>query len=187
MSLAIEGDAGPAAHGLLRQACAPAHAALDAKAARFDLTDRASYTEMLARMSGPVGALEDALAAGAWPRLFPDFQRRQRSAALYEDLKALGGVFRSTAIDPIEDEAAALGVLYVLEGSRLGARVLARQVEASGDPVVKASTRFLRHEEGAGHWRSFIITLNASAAVEKHPQKAIKSALAAFKLFDEAL
>lgn len=176
----------PAAHGLLREACAAAHAKLDAKLTRFDLTERVSYAEMLSRMSGPLGALEGALAAGAWPVLFSDWLARSRSDALRADLAALGGAYRDEKLAPIEDEGRAFGALYVLEGSRLGARVLARQVSASGDPAVRAATRFFHHAEDQQHWRSFIVALNGSAAVAARPQRAIDAARDAFRRFDAA-
>lgn len=185
MSLAFETHT-PAAHWVLRQATAAAHAHLDAKLTAYDLTERISYSELLSRMSGPLSALEAALADGIWPDLFPDFADRQRSPALHEDLADLGGVFCSRAIDPIVDEARAFGALYVLEGSRLGGRVLARQVMASADPGVREATRYFRHREHDGHWRSFVVALNASPAVEARPAHAVEAALQAFRLFDAA-
>lgn len=186
MSVAFVDPGAPAPHGMLRMACEAAHARLDAKLTLFDLTDRISYCEMLSRMSGPLGALEGALAAGAWPDLFGDWFARRRTEALRADLDALGGEFREEVAAPIKDVARAFGALYVLEGSRLGARVLARQVAASGDEEVRASTRFFRHAEDQRHWQSFIIALNASPEVAAHPRRAIDSALEAFRRFDAA-
>ncbi|MGE0597356.1 MAG: biliverdin-producing heme oxygenase [Hyphomonadaceae bacterium] len=187
MSLARTDDQhGYAAHGLLRAACADAHARLDAKAGRFDLSDRDSYAEMLMRLSGPLTALESALANGAWPRLFADWRMRARAQALRADLMQLGGHFVEERAAPIEDDAAAFGALYVLEGSRLGGRVQARMVQASADPVVRGATNFFHHGAGQPFWRDFIVALNASPAVAAQPERARAAALDAFARFEAA-
>lgn len=175
---------GGAAHGFLREACAAAHARLDQKAARFNLCERASYAELLTRLSAPLTALEGALASGAWPRLFADWRMRARAQALRADLAQLDGLFVTETAAPIEDEAEAFGALYVLEGSRLGGRMLARMAQASSDPVVRGATNFFHHGAGQPFWRDFVVALDASQAVADHPARAREAALAAFARFD---
>lgn len=141
---------------------------------------------MLSRLSAPVSALEGALTAGIAPVLFDNWTRHRRAAALRRDLEALDGRFIETRIEPIEDEASAMGVLYVLEGSRLGGRVLARLAEASADAHVRAATRYFRHGEDRGLWRLFVERLNASEAVQRNPERAERAALGAFAAFEAA-
>ena len=43
------------------------------------------------------------------------------------------------------ETATLFGIVYVLEGSRLGARVLLRYVLASNDPIFTENVRYLQH------------------------------------------
>ncbi len=74
------------------------------------------------------------------------------------------------------------GLLYVLEGSRLGGQVLLRQVLASPDPMVRGNARFLRHGEGLRLWSGFVAWLAARPMSES--EAAIQGALAAFAMFE---
>lgn len=72
---------------------------------------------------------EAALDAAGAAHLFPDWPARRRSEPLAADLADLGVPLPSTGFAPLPDDAAAIsGALYVIEGSRLGGRFLARQV-----------------------------------------------------------
>lgn len=184
MDLALEAPV--AARALLRDACAQAHARLDRRLSAIDFNDRDAYADMLSRMSAPVSALEGALSAGIAPALFGNWAGRLRSHALRGDLAALGGCYRQTRIAPVDDEAAAFGALYVLEGSRLGGQVLARMAEASADDGVRGATRYFRHGQGAGLWRSFIEALEHSPGVRARPDHAAKAARDAFANFEAA-
>lgn len=185
MTIELEAH-GAAARTLLRDACARAHARLDARLERVNFNDRAAYADMLSRMSAPLSALEGALTAGIARQLFDDWAERRRTPALREDIASLGGHFRQRFAPAIDQEAEAFGVLYVLEGSRLGGRVLARQAAESENADVRAATRFFRHAEMAGHWRSFLVKLENSTEVRAHQRRAIGAALHAFAAFEVA-
>lgn len=185
MDIAVE--APKAARAFLREACAEAHARLDGRISNLNFNDRAAYADMLGRMSGPVSAFEGALTAGVAPALFANWSGRLRGHALRADLNTLGVGFRQTRRAPIEDEAAALGALYVLEGSRLGGQVLARMAEASSDTDVRGATRYFRHGQGGALWRGFIETLENSDAVRTRPHAAAHAALDTFAAFEAAL
>ena len=75
--------------------------------------------------------------------------------------------------------------MYVLESSRLDARMLLNAVKRSADAEVLHATAFLRH--GAGHhfWPSFLDILeNHTTADDEH--SAIDGAIRAFGMFDQA-
>lgn len=184
MDIALEAPA--AARTLLRDACGAVHARLDATLSRVDFNDRAAYADMLSRMSAPLSAMEGALSSGVAPVLFENWAGRLRSHALRADLDALNTDFRQRFAAPIENEAEALGALYVLEGSRLGGRVLARMAGESADERVRGATRYFRHGERGGHWRSFIDKLEASSAVREKPERAKRAALDTFAAFEAA-
>jgi heme oxygenase len=175
------------ARAFLRSACEGVHTRLDARLSAFSFDDRKSYARMLSGFSGPVTALESALATGVASRLFYDLPERLRSVPLSLDLNDLGGPFHFRAGEPITDEAEAFGVLYVLEGSRLGGRILAKRASESHDTKVQRATRYFRHAERAGHWQSFLARLEQSKAVMDAPERAAAAALAAFAAFEAAL
>jgi len=184
MSIAFEAPV--AARALLRDACGEMHANLDARLSRIDFNDRSAYADMLSRFSAPLTALEAGLSAGVAPKLLPDWAERRRAAALCEDVVSLGGEFNARVAPAIEDEAEVVGALDVLEGSRLGCRVLARMAEESADADVRGATRYFRHAESAGHWRSFLACLENAPAVRRRPDRAVRAARAAFQSFSAA-
>ena len=117
------------------------------------------------------------LSAGAGPAhggggrsLLPDWTRRTRAAALRADLTDLGitDVAAATA-PPLAGAAGMFGALYVLEGSRLGARLLVPDLLAGGSAQVRAATRYLRHGEGHRLWQSFLAHLESSQPVRAVP------------------
>ncbi|MCK6550231.1 biliverdin-producing heme oxygenase [Myxococcota bacterium] len=98
-----------------------------------DLT-RARYVRFLERMFGYFEPVEARLAAiSGWEPTGLDPRARARAFALISDLTALGHdperiarLPRASALPDVSSLARALGCLYVLEGSRLGGRVLTR-------------------------------------------------------------
>ena len=76
--------------------------------------------------------------------------------------------------------------MYVLEGSRLGARFLLARVEQSRDPVVAGTTAYLSHGSGSQLWRSFLDRLEQHGAKLSDPAKPIEAARRTFGLFERA-
>lgn len=174
---------------LLRRETAEAHARLDGGWERHDLAGRAAYTAFLSSMAGALVPLEDRLeGAGVGARL-ADWPARRRSAALLADLAGLGA---EAAPVPIPDDPAAFGaagmagILYVLEGSRLGGTVILRRVLAGPDRAVHAHVRFLRHGEGLRLWSGFAGWLAADAAAQADRAGAVAGARLAFAAFAAA-
>jgi heme oxygenase len=169
---------------LLRAATADLHAAVDARfSADFD-SGGAAYGRFLTALGSVVPPLEAALEAAGVERLLQDWQRRRRSPFLQWDLRTLGlAVPAPLPVVPPRGEAGLFGMLYVLEGSRLGGKLLLRRALASPEPRVRAATRYLGHGDGGELWRAFVERLEASAAVACSPDAAIAGAREAFALF----
>lgn len=171
----------------LRQATAEAHRRLDADIACRDLSNRDIYRRFLLGHAGVLTPLEVALETAGVERLLPDWPQRRRRDALAADLAELGVRPPEARTGPsIDGEAALMGALYVLEGSRLGGVVLARQA-AGGPPEVRNALRYLTHGHGSGLWPAYLVRLEESAAVRAEPLVAEASALAVFAAFREAL
>lgn len=117
----------------------------------------------------------------------PDWPLRSRRHAILCDLEQLGGVLRQfpTPSPPLT-VGGILGTTYVLEGSRLGSRVLLDAVVRSSDPTVAKTTQYLGHGEGHRFWQSYIELLEARGAALDDESDIIDGACRAFALFAEA-
>jgi heme oxygenase len=126
--------------GILRAATADAHRAAESSFALDNrLTDRSSYGALLTTLRGFYEPIESALGAvTGWERLTPpiDVAARRRVQLLDADRMCLGlevpiAVGRSVPILPrLTTLARGLGCLYVMEGSALGGRIIARRARA---------------------------------------------------------
>ena len=172
----------PTRRDMLRHATDAAHRRLDAAMGVHDLSDPAGYRAFLAAHARALPALEDALARGGFAAALPGWAEGRRTAALWADLRGMGA-----AVAPMRHAAlsggAAWGAAYVLEGSRLGARVLLRRAQAGGSAEVAANTRFLSHGGGV-RWRAFLDALEAALADDAAAVQARIGACAAFALFE---
>jgi heme oxygenase (biliverdin-IX-beta and delta-forming) len=124
-----------------------------------NLRGRPAYERYLLTNS-PLAWIEPALTHAGMQQLLPDWGHRQRYSALAADLNELGvceGPSYPCAIDA--DHGTLLGWGYVLEGSRLGTRLIRPMVEATGDPDLLNAIRFLRHGENEDFWKTFTRTL----------------------------
>lgn len=138
---------------ILRRATAADHATVDAAFGGFDLADTAGYARFLTAHARALPAVEAALAGiESLPPLRP------RAPLLQADLAALGLPMPALlAIDPPADTAAAFGMAYVIEGSRLGGGMLARRVPEHLPHAYLSATHL------PGEWRAFGQALDAAA------------------------
>lgn len=143
------------------------------------LVDRRSYGALLLALRSFYAPTEHALAALAgWDGLRPviDIGSRRRVALLDDDLRRLGvtvpgGAVFSTEPRVLQGLSSGLGCLYVLEGSALGGRVIARRAQAAlgaGLPVAFFSS--VSRPDPGGDWRALQAALDAFSPV--HPDAA---------------
>ncbi len=150
---------------LLREATAEAHARAEAMMWPPAATsDRLVYGRWLLRHLGLIASFEAALEAhaAALAALGADPRPRARRNLLMQDLALLGMAERSppAPVPPIPDPAHALGMFYVLEGSRLGGRVLLRRVEAGIRDDGGATAFLAGGDTGPEPWRAFRVALD---------------------------
>lgn len=160
------------------------HQRVDDAFSQFRLSDDAGLARFLAAQAGALRPLESALEAGPGGgvgRILPDWPDRCR-AHLLDRLEMEVPDLRAK---PFRSVAQMLGAAYVLEGSRLGARVLLRRVERRDSPIVRLATTFLSHNVEGQRWASFLAALDAFACQECSPE-ALSGALAAFALFERS-
>ena len=164
--------ADPDVLALLRRATATAHHRLETMLALTDSGSTVSrYRAVLARLLGFWLAWEPTVGSALGDPGF--LAPRRRTGALRCDLRALGLDEAALAALPrcvplaLDGPAAALGSLYVLEGSTLGGRVLVRQFALSlglrdGEP---GCLYFSGYGAATGRmWAEFCARLRAAPA-----------------------
>ena len=168
-------------HSLLKEATAVLHGEVDLKLSKNLNGRRDGYPVFLRIMASAILPLEDLLTAKNAAAFVTDWPLRSRSAELKADLAALGLEPYVEAIElPDFGEAHALGIMYVLEGSRLGGRVILSRL-AGGSKALP--TRFLSHGHGR-LWQSFLSQLEMSDAAQRHTEKLVEGATFAFRRFE---
>lgn len=170
---------------LLRSATTTTHAQVDERIDELIGQGEVGYREFLRLSAAAIRPLEESLVAANVECILPDWQERSRWAPLREDLADLGMTTPAPAapMPRLNGEAHQFGVLYVLEGSRLGAKVLIRRLLAMPGLSPLRALRYLRHGEGYPLWQTFLERLEFSEAVRRSPTEAIAGAKTAFRFF----
>jgi heme oxygenase len=113
---------------------------------------------------------ERLLDANSAERVWADYPTRKIADLVAQDIADLGGV----AVAPERGEQKAcsaaelLGVMYVLEGSSLGARILVKSVADMGLSSSFGARHLFRQAEDRGAWRSFIAAMDANLEAPCH-------------------
>lgn len=150
----------------LRERTAAVHAELDELVGGFDsLEAYRRYVVGTARFRLPI---ESQIQADALPGQLSGWQPSLLSPLISADLDDLG-----IEAPPTGDVAAPrnvhewVGVLYVLEGSSLGARVLAKRAEAIGLGPAFGARHLFRQVKGAEHgWQPFLIAMERVSSLD---------------------
>jgi heme oxygenase len=148
----------------LRGATDTAHVRLDARFA-LGLRTQAHYRSYLLGMHAFVANAERALAQAKLGPAWRGWCDLARTTWLEEDLAALS--LDALAGSPsilVKSDADAAGLLYVIEGSALGATQLVGDAQALGHEPGKGATFLFRHGGlGAGkRWRAFVSALESA-------------------------
>jgi len=116
-------------------------------------------------------------------RLLPGLADRNRFDALRRDIADLGGVAEelTSTTGPLS-AAAALGWVYVAEGSNLGAAFLRKEAAKIGLSDDFGARHLAGHPDGRGlHWRNFVSAYNDLPLSEAEEIEAAEGAKAAFR------
>ncbi len=116
--------------------------------------------------------------------LLPDLASRCRLDALRRDITDLAGSappVLTPRTGPL-GVPAALGWLYVAEGSNLGAAFLLKEAEKLGLSEKFGARHLAGHSDGRGlHWRTFVAAFNGLTLSEADEADAAEGARAAFR------
>jgi heme oxygenase len=163
----------------LRTGTSDCHAVVDRLFGRFDLSDRGQYGAFLLAHARVIPAAEQALARGNITALLPDWADRRRSDLLAADLRKLG-IRPPPPLDVADfsSEDEIWGAVYVLEGSKLGGAILAKQV-----PDTLPLT-YIGHQGPKGAMKAFMERLDGAHIIDE--DRAIAAARSIFDHFRRA-
>lgn len=144
----------PPRRNALKQATASAHEALDAMVGSFATV--ADYRRYLAGIAAFRLPVEAWLLSVSLPPAFSDWQPGYVRDELKADLVDLGAPepAPAEAFSPPEGDGV-VGLLYVLEGSSLGARLLAKRAEALGFSAKYGARHLFSQAGNFSNWRAF--------------------------------
>ncbi|MEQ9314813.1 MAG: biliverdin-producing heme oxygenase [Henriciella sp.] len=160
------------------------HDRIDALYGRYDLTDRADLSAFLEAHALALSWCTDAIPADR-----SEFSALMRGliAAIGDDLAHLGAPAQSHwPAKPNALRGDALGLIYVVAGSRLGGRVLVRQILAAEDPVVASATRYFTCTEGDALWQSVQVALQDWTGSSDQEARLVEGARSAFQYYEDA-
>lgn len=168
----------PSRRSALRSETAQQHADLETVVGAFG--SRAAYVRYLRGMHAFRAPYEAALAGLDWPALFGDWRPTLIAQSLHDDLVDVGAA-PLDAMRPVAelDPSGVFGVLYVLEGSSLGARLLYRDAQKLGLTATFGARHLAQQSAGFETWRGFQALLERAEGLEL--PAAVAAANAAFE------
>ena len=153
--------------------------------------DLQSYRLILTLFYGYFHPLEQKLDAIAGIRLYlTDYETRRKSSLLLSDIQALSKQSIADAplplcpdLPPVSDEAQAFGCLYVMEGSTLGGKFIARQLRDQLGLTASSGAAFFNGygEETGLRWKKFQHALQAFSEKSGQQEAIIQSANQTFE------
>jgi heme oxygenase len=143
--------------------------------------DRADYVELLKSLHAYHRTIAGAASRGRLTHLSSSPRRMEM---LGGDLASLGASpARRERIWPPSSSEALLGAIYVAEGSALGGRVIARQLDYLFGEETEGRTFFHGDGETGPHWRAFLAAVKDDCAESGMPEM-VAGAEASFALFE---
>ena len=170
----------------LKAATRDSHNALDKRIMAGDIfANRAQFARFLRvqyRFHRDIEALYANPELGA---LLPDLDERRRLPQIARDLADLEQPLPAPAASAVPAPLplpAALGWLYVAEGSNLGGTILFKMAARLGLDAGFGARHLAAHPDGAArHWREFTAALDSVALTAEQEQLMIDAADAAFR------
>jgi heme oxygenase (biliverdin-IX-beta and delta-forming) len=144
----------------IRSATAVEHKKLEDRLFPFlnNIQSNEQYAQLLNAFYGYIFPVQEKIAAFIDHSVVPDMNERRNAAYIAADLETLNlplaGSFAETLPD-IHDHASAMGALYVLEGSTLGGKIIAKTISEKIEPT--EAFRFFRGygPETGPMWKKF--------------------------------
>lgn len=173
----------------LKESTKEAHLSLEKKVVQKMKAIRsdADYADFLKHFYAYFDQVEQAIAPYITADILPDHAERRNSLYLKQDILELGADVQdlpAAQAPQINQTIAALGALYVMEGSIMGGPIIVKMLEKSG--ITKGVSFFSGYGEATGNmWGKFVAILNAHAQSPEDEQLAIDAANATFSNFEK--
>ncbi|MFL6691575.1 MAG: biliverdin-producing heme oxygenase [Ramlibacter sp.] len=174
------------AHAALRDATATRHADIDALLALRRPLVRTHYVRVLQGFAAFLARWEPCMARALPPHWQDWFAQTRRLPLVHRDLAALGAsrITAAVVLPSLDSGPAALGSLYVLEGSALGGQFIAAQARRQLGLTPDNGAAYF---SGCGaatmtRWREFLDRL--AADVDAAPEGRARAVQAAQDTFD---
>lgn len=178
---------GAAIWDTIRDATQMSHSRLDAALSKLDLAIPRYYEGFLRSQAEALFPIEAALEANRIESLIPDWTLRVRTPALERDLATLNITCNPQPLPEFGSAAEMLGAVYVLEASRMGARVMLARLAEHPDSDAMNATAYLRHGFGKRFWPSFLTLLETHPAAQNDMAGVVRGAETAFAMFETTL
>lgn len=150
----------------LRESTSEAHASLDRLVGSFDSLD--SYRRYLRGMSAFRQAVERQLASTSAPEQLTEWRAEMFSGLIADDLQDLAAapIMPLDVPDAAGDTAELLGILYVLEGSALGSRVLYKRAQSLGLGAEFGARHLAVQSRRSDRWPAFLNLLETAEGID---------------------
>jgi heme oxygenase len=132
------------------------------------------YAAILKMFYGYFSPLERCIQQHLTAAYLPDVPERRKAAAILDDLQAIGQstahIEHCTMLPQIENTAQAFGAMYVLEGSSLGGKVIAKMLlKNEALSVTEDALHFFSgyKEETGSRWKTFLTALNGQTETKE--------------------
>lgn len=150
------------------------------------IRSEADYADFLNSFYSYFKIVEQATAQFITNEVLSDYTERRNSDYLKSDIEELGFQIKPLIGDlpkpEINSLPAALGAMYVMEGSIMGGPIIVEMLKKYG--VTKGFSFFSGYGSETGKmWSAFVAVLNANAAAEDAQQSAINAANDTFAKF----
>lgn len=162
---------------ILREQTSVAHASLDGTISAFDSI--ASYGRYLRGTYAFRSAVESRLASAVWPASLCGWENQNFGSAIRQDLADLDmePQDRIELPDISSGREEMLGLLYVLEGSALGSRILYKRAQALGLGADFGARHLAAQSERSDRWPRFLALLESADDLEMNRVTAASSAI----------
>ncbi|RFM34543.1 biliverdin-producing heme oxygenase [Chitinophaga silvisoli] len=150
-----------------------------------------AYIRLLQLFYGYYYPLEQYIAAHIDTSFPGGFEGRRKATQLLQDINVINGSpldppVTCTNIPEINDNAQALGAMYVLEGSTLGGQVICQIIQRNLPvPEISQALSFFNGygEETRAKWDSFVHYLEGFHGTEEQKKRLVEAAADTFRQF----
>jgi heme oxygenase len=138
------------------------------------IKSKQDYAAILRMFYGYFFPLENIIQASITPLQLHDIAERRNAGTILRDLasiqEAASGIMLCENLPAISSAAQAFGALYVMEGSTLGGKIIARMLlKNAAFPVPEDALHFFSgyRDDTGPKWKAFLEALNKQTAIEE--------------------